>query len=244
MNGEQSMRDLRTTRIRSGDAGRPSFPLTKILSALSDRICAPLVTESAEKLAFAIRTLPHTLEFLLLVEDKRFCMHFGVDPVAAVRALIFNMRGCRLQGASTITQQIYKMRQSRTTNSSWNRSSLALKLRQAGWAMLFGMTNSKATLLTEYVDTVYLGKSYYGLDRAAMGYFSKTRSSLSCSQSFFLAERIANPNRVSPRRIANLLERKAILTILARHGESVADVVDTYDEIYGRGGEIWETLVR
>jgi penicillin-binding protein 1A len=175
---------------------------------------------------------------LLFVEDKRFSIHFGADPIAIVRAALFNLRGGSLQGGSTIAQQVYTIRQRNRLRRTRPRTFL-LKLKQSAWASLYSATNSKAVVLQEYVNTVYWGRSYYGLDRAAEGYFRVTRSTLSISQSFFLAERIAAPNRLSIRRISNLLGRTPIQESLACNGATTADVIALYKQIYGCGGEIW-----
>jgi penicillin-binding protein 1A len=176
---------------------------------------------------------------LLLVEDKRFAIHFGIDPVAIARALIFDMRGGVLQGASTIGQQVYSIRQSGNGRRS---RTLSYKFRQVMWAMFASAFTSRIDLLTEYLNGVYWGRSYLGLDSAAEGYFKKRRGELSVVESFFLAERIATPNRISVPRISNLLGRSSIVKTLHAAGASSRDVIATYEEVYGCGGQTWELL--
>jgi membrane peptidoglycan carboxypeptidase len=214
---------------------------TTALSSLSDWICGPLVAQTARRYADIIYTPEHFVEMLFWIEDKRFSIHFGVDPIAVARALVFNLRGGALQGASTIAQQIYniRIRRSRKVTRSW-----AHKVRQAGWSLCHSAAKSKASILKEYVDTVYWGRSYNGLDNAVAGYFKATRDSLSAAQSFFLAERIAAPNRVSVPRISNLLKRTPIRLNLARNGSTPADVAGIYERVYGCGGEVWQVLAK
>lgn len=121
------------------------------MSAVSDRLCESLVERSAKKYSEVLRTPSYFLEMLLLVEDKRFAIHFGIDPIAIARALIFDMRGGALQGASTIAQQVYNIRQSRGGKRS---RTLSHKVRQIAWAMSACTLNSKVHLLTEYLDGV------------------------------------------------------------------------------------------
>lgn len=79
--------------------------VTARLSLISDWICGPLVVRAARKYSSAICTPDHFVEMLFLVEDKRFSVHLGVDPIAIARAMAFNLRRGSLQGASTIAQQ-------------------------------------------------------------------------------------------------------------------------------------------
>jgi len=213
--------------------------LTAQMSYLSDRICGPLVARTARNYSNAIRTPKHFVEILFLVEDKRFPIHFGIDPVAIARAITFNLKEGALQGASTIVQQVYSIKRSRTERIS---RSLMYKVKQIAWAIGESATTSRASILKEYVETVYWGRSYHGLDKAVEGYFGGTRTSLSVAQSFFLAERIAAPNRISTQRISNLLSRVPIKNNLARNGATIEDVSKVYEGVYGDGGDVWRIL--
>jgi len=215
--------------------------LTAEFSFVSDWACGPLVARASKKYSSFIRTPEHFVEMLFLVEDKRFPIHFGIDPIAIARAAAFNLRGGTTQGASTIVQQLYTIQA-----SSYHRvsRSLAFKLRQIAWALGQSAVRGKAAMLKEYVETVYWGRNYLGLDRAIEGYFNGTRSSLCVAQSFFLAERIAAPNRTSVKRISNLLNRVPIRLSLRRNGASIRDVNKIYEQIYGCGGEEWQHLAK
>src|SRR5258708_35048866 len=143
-----------------------------------------------------------------------------------MRATLFNVaRRGALQGASTISQQVYSIRVSRSLRFS---RSLTYKLKQIGWALCASAVQTKAAILNEYVSTVYWGRSYHGLDKADRGYFNSTRTSLTIAQSFFLAERLAAPNRVSIQRISNLLEREPVRQALSRNGANLLDIVHLY----------------
>jgi membrane peptidoglycan carboxypeptidase len=216
---------------------------TEPLSTLSDRICLPIVLLTASRYSRVLGTPSHFVEMLLLVEDKRFPVHFGLDPIAIIRALVFNLRGCVIQGGSTIAQQVYTIRQWRSLGRARPKT-LRIKFRQAVWAIMHSLANSKKCILTEYVDNVYWGRSYRGLDSAAFGYFRRGRSELSVAQSFFLAERIAAPNRVSVKRISNLLRRWAISENLRNRGIRCDEIIELYDIVYGCGGELWRTLAK
>lgn len=211
------------------------------LSAFSDWMCRGLVNEASKQSAGAIGAPGHFIEMLFWIEDKRFPVHVGADPIAMLRATVFNIRGRTLQGASTIVQQVCTIHVSGSRKPS---RSLPNKLRQIQSAIYLSAVTSKASILKEYVDSAYWGRSYRGLDRAAQGYFSASRDSLTIEQSFFLAERLAAPNRVSTKRISNLLKRSPIRLSLTRHGAALSDVIDLYDRNYGCGGEMWLQLAR
>jgi penicillin-binding protein 1A len=213
--------------------------VTSALSSGSDWLCGTLAARGASKFSEVLGTPSHFLELLLLVEDKRFAIHFGIDPAAIARALIFNMQGRALQGASTIGQQLYGIRGNRLAR---RQRTLSYKVRQSAWSLFVSTFTPRVSLLREYLDTVYWGRSYRGLDCAATGYFNETRHALSVVQSFFLAERIAAPNRISVRRISNLLKRVPITTCLHRGSVEIKDVIKTYEEIFHCGGQMWGLL--
>ena len=212
---------------------------TSAISSLSDWMCRNLVARTAREYSTLLYTPNYFVELLFWVEDKRFAVHFGVDPVSIMRAIIFNLgrQGGTLQGASTISQQLYNIRLRRAFSRS-----LAFKVKQTGWSLYASAAMSKASILDEYVSTVYWGRGYRGLDMAAEGYFNATRASLSIAQSFFLAERLAAPNRVSVARISNLFKRIPIRLTLNRNGGTLADIIALYEEIYDCGGEMWQLL--
>jgi hypothetical protein len=243
LNAPRNMNIFTSTEclLQLDNTRKEHLSVTARLSLLSDWICGPLVARAARKYSSTIRTPDHFVEMLLLVEDKRFLVHFGIDPIAIARAMTFNLRQGSLQGGSTIAQQIFTIRMTRSKRFP---RSLAYKLTQIAWALGESAIRSRASLLREYVETVYWGRSYHGLDRAVEGYFGGSRSSLSVAQSFFLAERIAAPNRISERRIANLLERVPIKTNIVRYGGTSAEVLKVYKKVYGNGGDVWQLRVK
>jgi membrane peptidoglycan carboxypeptidase len=216
---------------------------TTWICAASDHACRPLVEWAARKFCTVLGTPEHFLEMLLYVEDKRFLVHFGIDPIAVSRALIFDLRGGALQGGSTICQQLYNIEGPRQGLPPAPRI-LSYKIKQAVWALRQEVTNSKVTVLDRYIRSVYWGRSYYGLDRAAQGYFSSTRSTLTAAQSFFLAERIASPNQVSWVRISNLLNRSVIAAKLRDYGVTGELLADIYIQAFGMKGVECQIPVR
>jgi membrane peptidoglycan carboxypeptidase len=208
---------------------------TAALTSFSDWLCKPMVSRGARELAEAVSVPGHFIEMLLWVEDKRFLIHFGVDPLAMIRAMLFNVRGGVVQGASTISQQVYTIRWS---NSGGVCRDWRYKAKQIPWSFVHSVLNRKRDILKEYLNTIYWGRSYFGIDHAARGYFNGTRQSLSVEQSFFLAERLAAPNRASAGRISRLLMRSPIKATLGSNGSSAGQVLSVYRYVYGSRGDL------
>jgi membrane peptidoglycan carboxypeptidase len=195
-----------------------------MLSAIrcwSDRRCAANAAEFARQWSGMIAVPDYFLQLLILIEDKRFPRHYGVDPVAIVRATCHNLlkRGIR-QGASTLPQQLYNLRSTRKNGTQYSRTFYA-KLIQATFGMWITSRLSKNAILSEYLQSVYWGKSFQGIDEAAHGYLGKIRQELSVEESFFLIERLCSPNRRSSQHVEVILRRTPIVAILTANHSSV-----------------------
>ena len=134
-------------------------------------------------------------------EDQNFWNHRGVDPLAIVRAGVFDLthmgQGRRPVGASTITQQVAK------NMLLDNQVSLARKAREAILAMRIEQTLSKERILELYLNEIYLGMGSYGVAAAAQGYFNKPLERLTLSEAAFLAALPKAPNNYNPFRYAD-----------------------------------------
>ncbi|MEM9290144.1 MAG: transglycosylase domain-containing protein [Acidobacteriota bacterium] len=144
---------------------------------------------------------------ILAAEDARFFDHGGVDARGVARAALANARaGKVVQGGSTITQQLIKIRDlspRRTLGRKVNEALRALEL-EARW--------SKEEILASYLDHVYLGHvdgiSLYGYGAASRTYFGLPPERLDLSRSAALAAMIQGPNRLSPVRHRERLETR------------------------------------
>jgi membrane peptidoglycan carboxypeptidase len=185
------------------------------VSTLGEREQQPLVKELAERLSLPT----HLIHLIVLVEDKRFWIHPGSDPLAVLRAAYMNLRKRgRKQGGSTIPEQLAKLRSGcfdRTLPRRAQRSLAAIRMVR---------TSSKFDLLEEYLRTVYLGRGAFGVQNGALFYFSKGAAELSVSESFFLAERIALPNILRVGRVRNLLRRNQVKVALCSELERLPGV--------------------
>lgn len=173
----------------------------------------------------------HVIALLLFVEDKRFMLHPGVDVIAMSRAFLKNLKRRKIaQGASTITQQIYNIRYAATHTYGGR---LFKKAVQATWAMCYTLTHSKTSAISEYLSGVYWGRSYHGIEQASRGYFGVSPSHLTVAQSFFLCERLASPNRVSPKRVSALIHRRSISRYFLAQPDSLQELYNIYDHFFG-----------
>jgi membrane peptidoglycan carboxypeptidase len=166
------------------------------------------------------------LQTLLAIEDRRYWLHPGIDPVAATRAIwmTFVKRG-RRQGGSTLPEQLVRLRwqgmRGRTIHKRVTRSLLGVLL--VAW-------RGRMEVLREYLDLAYLGRNYWGIDAAAKGYFGITRHELSAAQGLFLVERLALPNRFRAGRIKVVLSRSLVSEIL---DESIKELPGVYARAFG-----------
>ena len=129
-------------------------------------------------------------------EDQHFWTHPGVDPLAIVRAAMFDLSHMgqkrRPIGASTITQQVAK------NMLLDNQVSLARKAREAILAMRIEQNLSKQRILELYLNEIYLGMGSYGVAAAAQSYFNKPLDKLTLSEAAFLAALPKAPNNYNP----------------------------------------------
>ena len=205
---------------------------TAFATLLSDRLVRTSLSDFAEAFSGVLGLPCALVEMLLLVEDKRFPTHIGVDLFGVMRALMANPRKDVLQGASTISQQIFTMRRLACTRMKPNRTVL-FKIQQAWWAIYHETRSCKVDILAEYVNKVYMGRSHRGLKQAALGYFTIPVSEVSAAQAFFLAERIGSPNVIRPGRLLNLMARVAIQDYFLRFSTDETSVVEVYRSVYG-----------
>jgi hypothetical protein len=202
-----------------------------IVSTLSDRIFAPVMDRSIARLSTRLSLPSHFIALLLLVEDKRFMVHPGVDVMAISRAFLKNLKRRKItQGASTITQQVYNIRFSATHTY---KGRLLKKAVQATWAICYTLTHSKTSVISEYLSGVYWGRSYHGIEQASRGYFGVPPSELTVAQGFFLCERLASPNSVSPQRVRALINRCSISKYFLAQSDSLQELRNIYEHFFG-----------
>ncbi|KFJ04890.1 transglycosylase domain-containing protein [Bifidobacterium thermacidophilum] len=138
-------------------------------------------------------TLPKYVgQAIVASENRTFYQDKGIDLHGITRALITNLRTGSRQGGSTITQQYaerYYLGETTTYKG---------KLREAILAIKIAQTQSKDTVLCNYMNTIYLGRGAYGIQAAAKAYFNKDAKDLTVSEAAMLAGIIPAPSTWDP----------------------------------------------
>ncbi len=164
---------------------------------------------------------------VIVMEDRQFWDHNGIDAKGITRAVIelIKNQGEKKQGASTITQQL-----ARGVFLS-NEKTFERKIKEIFIALELEKKYTKEQIFEYYLNTIYYGDGYYGIEAAARGYFSKGCDELSLAQVCFLSAIPNNPTLYDPvDNYDNTIKRKnLILDTMLEQG--VIDRV-SYDEAY------------
>ncbi len=164
-----------------------------------------LITEykgTENRVLVSLDAMPKRLRnAFIAVEDARFYSHSGVDLKRIAGAFLSNLTSSGTQGGSTITQQLIK----NTLLSS--EQSYKRKIQEAYLALQLESRYTKDQILESYLNTIYLGENYYGVQVAAEGYFGKSLGELTLRECAILAGATNNPYYYNPRR--NLYSRKS-----------------------------------
>ena len=153
---------------------------------------------SSEKRIFVpYNSIPKlVINSFLSAEDKNFFKHPGVDAKGVLRAIVNNisnlMSSKRLEGASTITQQVAK------NFLLSNEISIDRKVKEAILAFRIERALSKERILELYLNQIYLGEGSYGIASASLQYFDKSISELNYSEAALLAALPKAPSRYNP----------------------------------------------
>ena len=158
---------------------------------------------------------PWFLKALIATEDRTFYTNLGVSVQGIVRSFwVDMMKGTYAQGGSTLTQQLVRD-QVLTTQKTFRR-----KLSEALLALAVTARYPKPEILDLYVNQVYLGNGYWGVGRAAQGYFGTSASRLSLAQAAVLAGLPQAPSALDPlvhRQAARRREWAVLSNLVAVH---------------------------
>src|SRR3954465_850005 len=136
---------------------------------------------------------PRMIDALLSVEDRRFFSHHGLDAVRIVKAAWRNWRSGRIvEGGSTLTQQLARLEQL-TPDRTFTR-----KIREATIAVRLEQRYTKPQILNAYLNAVYFGDGYYGVEGASRGYLGKPAAQLEPHEAALLAGIVRSPTGYSP----------------------------------------------
>lgn len=164
----------------------------------------------------SLEQLPeHLLYAFISAEDVRFYEHEGVDVIRIAGAIIADIKaGEYVQGASTISQQLIKL------SHLSSEKTISRKAEEAVLAYQMERVCTKEDILEMYLNYVYFGGGYYGVEAAAMGYFGIHATELSVAQSAMLAGILKSPGSYAPHLNyeASIKRRDNVLSLMNRYG--------------------------
>jgi 1A family penicillin-binding protein len=136
---------------------------------------------------------PHLINAVLVTEDRRFYDHDGIDVRRILAAFVVNSQaGEIVEGGSTITQQLVR------SILLSREQTYSRKIKEAILARRLEERYAKQAILESYLNRVYFGGGYYGVQAAAIGYFGKQVSELDSVEAATLAALIKGPSMYSP----------------------------------------------
>lgn len=173
-----------------------AYPVTRLEPVLLGGIY-PAHTE--DRILIQLKDAPPLLlETLTTIEDREFYNHFGIAPKSILRAVINNLRSSKLEGASTLTQQLVK------NFFLTNERSLKRKANEALMAILLEIHYDKDEILEAYLNEVYLGqdgqRAIHGFGLASQYYFGQPFNELKLHQVALLVAMVNGPSKFNPRR--------------------------------------------
>lgn len=163
-----------------------------------------------------IEEVPQIVRYAFIsAEDARFYDHFGVDIIRIFGAAWADLKaGAYVQGASTISQQLIKL--SHLTSDK----KMERKIDEAVLAYQLEQRYDKDEILEMYLNYVYFGGGYYGIEAAARGYFGVHASELTVAQAAQLAGILKSPSKYAPHldMEASIGRRNVILSLMQEYG--------------------------
>ena len=176
------------------------------------------------------RISTYVKDAVIAVEDHRFYLHPGVDPIALGRAALFNLRsGGGTQGGSTITQQL-----ARTLFLS-NTRTYGRKLKEASLAVMLEIFLSKREILELYLNRVYLGGGIYGIESMSQKMLGKSAADLSLGEAAMVAGIIRAPASYSPWQHLDAARRRSAVVLRRMQDEGK---ITAAQETEARGARI------
>jgi penicillin-binding protein 1A len=201
-------------------------PQSTLIYDSKDRLISSLYKE--HRIPVTLEEMSEPLVHAVLVtEDRRYYEHHGVDHRRIAASMIANLRRGRIvQGGSTITQQFVRgafLDRSRT---------YARKIREAWLAHRLESKFSKRAILQAYLNHVYLGDGYYGVQAASLGYFGKPASAITAPEAATLAALINRPSGYGIRRTPAKVRDRRDWVLRQMHQHGYLDAT-TYGESIG-----------
>ena len=219
-------RDVATTFDALSPAGLGLLPARSELLDTSGHVIAYYYPRGIYRVPVTFSQIaPVMRNAVVAIEDQRFWSHGAVDFRATLRAVIADLSGHQVQGASTLAQQYVKNACILTSSnqgqvSACQADTVTRKLREIRIASTIMRHMTRPQMLTAYLNAVYFENSSYGVQVAAESYFSVPASKLSLTQAATLAGIVQNPYAYDP--LLNphdsLARRNVVLAKMAQLG--------------------------
>lgn len=163
-----------------------------VLYDQKDKVIAEFSTE--QRIELKEEEIPDIIKkAFIAAEDGDFYDHRGVNPLTLLRAAVKNfMAGSKVQGGSTITQQVAK------TFFLTPEKSYSRKVKELFLALEIEKKLTKDQILSRYLNQIYLGQGAYGIEAASLVYFGKKAKDLSIAEAAILAGLPRAPSRENP----------------------------------------------
>lgn len=162
---------------KSADAYNTAQP-TKVYASDGTTLLAEFELENRDPVTID-QISGYVLAGTVATEDERFYEHNGIDLMGIARAVVNNLMGGSLEGASTITQQFVR---NTVLSGEMNEISFKRKVREMHIALKLEEQYSKDEILLMYLNTINYGSGAYGIEAASQRYYSKSAADLSIAE--------------------------------------------------------------
>lgn len=144
-------------------------------------------------------------EAVIASEDQKFEEHFGFDVEAIEKAQKYNekMKGRKVKGASTISQQTAKNVFLNQSRSYWRKGL------EVYFTFLIEVFWSKERIMEVYLNVIEMGDGIYGTEAAAQAYFHKPAKNLNAKEASLIAACLPNPRKWSPAKPSAYIQKKS-----------------------------------
>lgn len=218
-------REANTLVSKSTEATFMESKTTIVYDYKDEELCQ--IKNSKDMYYVSMEEIPETLaDAFIVMEDNDFYTHSGIDYKAIIRAAFVNSaRGEIVQGASTITQQLAR-NIFLSQDVTWER-----KIEEMFIAEKLEKKYDKDKILEFYLNNIYFGNGYYGVEAAAKGYFDKSVSELTISEQAFIAAVPNGPTRYNPlTNFDNTMSRRNVILRKLYDGDYISSM--TYYTAY------------
>ncbi len=225
------------------DLPRLPTPLSRIIETPQTEIFAvtgeKIMTLGARDPVPLSRVSPYFIKAVIATEDHRFWDHHGINKLRTLKALFVTLfEPGKIQGASTITQQLAK-----NLFFSFKKSYLR-KFRELLVAFQIEATSSKREILNAYINQISFGAGAQGIEKASQIFFGKPAADLTLGEASLLAGLPKSPTRYNPFRYYDraLRRRAVVLKRMVEVGyiteQEAKDVLKTRPVLNSRKGDI------